>query len=135
MRFFTRSSVALLSLLGSCLAVANPPENSSAPAASAASPAPPASSSPGQSPADSATAAAAKAAEDDAEAKRLLAQGYKPETRGGTKVWCRRQEELGSRLAPAHKTCGTAEELKMTAHENQEVVEHIQKVGSQPSGK
>jgi hypothetical protein len=133
MRFFTRSSVAMLSLLGSCLAGANPPESSSASAASAKSTAPPASTSPAQSSAAS-TTAAAKSAEDDAEAKRLMAQGYKPETRGGTKVWCRREEELGSRLTP-HKTCGTAEELKMTIHENQEVVEHIQRVGSQPSGK
>jgi hypothetical protein len=134
--FINRSSITLLALLGSCVALADTPENSSA--APAASPASATSSTPAQSPAASATAApttaAAKAAEDDAEAKRLLAQGYKPEMRGGTKVWCRRDQELGSRLA-AHKTCGTPEELRMTVHENQDVVEQIQRVSSQPSGK
>jgi hypothetical protein len=135
MRFFMNgSTVAMLALLGSCIALADTPQSSSDPPATAASPAAPPTSTPSQSSAASTTAATSKAADDDAEAKRLIAQGYKPEMRNGTKVWCRRVEELGSRLG-AHKTCGTPEELKLTAHENQEVVEHIQKVGSQPSGK
>jgi hypothetical protein len=131
------SFVAMLAVLGSCVALADPPSSSSpapeTPAApSAATHA--TSTSPANPTASPASSAAANAASDDAEAKRLMAQGYKPEMHGGTKVWCKRDAELGSRLSP-RKTCGTPEELKMTVHENQEVVERIQRVGSQPTGK
>jgi hypothetical protein len=138
-RFVHRSSVALLALLGSCVALADPPQSSSAPEATAASapaaPAPASAQSPAASTAASpAATAAANSAAEDTEAKRLLADGYKPEMRNGTKVWCRREGELGSRLGH-QKHCGTAEELKMTVHDNQEMVEHVQKTSISPSGR
>lgn len=138
--FVNRSSIAVLALLGSCVALADPPPSSTAPAATAASaPAAATPAAPAQTPAASpaaspAAVAAAKAADEDLEAKRLIADGYKPEMHNGTKVWCRREEELGSRVS-RQKHCGTAEELKMTVHDNQEMVERIQRTSISPSGK
>ncbi len=43
---------------------------------------------------------------------------------GGNKVWCRRQEETGSRLGSRQKVCGTATELALHQREAQEQVEH-----------
>lgn len=45
-----------------------------------------------------------------AEEKRLMAAGYKPEMRNGTKYWCRTETEIGSRLG-GHKVCGTARDI------------------------
>jgi hypothetical protein len=61
-----------------------------------------------------------------AEEKRLRAAGYKPETRNGVKVWCRREGELGSRLGGV-KFCGTPEEIQQSAHDHQDSVRQLQK--------
>lgn len=136
-----RSSVALLGLLGVCgisAALADPPASPST-TAPAAAPASAAASTPAAS-ANAASAAkpdanaAAQASATASEEKRLLAEGYKPEMRNGTKVWCRREGELGSRLG-GQKVCGTPQELHMVVRENQEVVEKIQRVSISPSGK
>ena len=136
-----RSSIALLGLLGACVtsvALADPPASPS-PTAPAATPAPTATSTPVSSPtaapaakpeANAASADAAVASQE----KRLLAEGYKPEMRNGTKVWCRREGELGSRLG-GQKVCGTPQELNVVVRENQEVVQKIQRVSISPSGK
>jgi len=131
-----RSSIALLGLLGVCgtsAALADPPASTTAPAAT---PAPAATSAPVSS-ANAASAAKPEANSDaaaSAEEKLMLANGYKPEMRNGTKVWCRREGELGSRLG-GQKVCGTPQELKMVVRENQELVEKIQKTSISPSGK
>lgn len=54
--------------------------------------------------------------------------------RNGTKVWCRREGELGSRLG-GQKVCGTPQELKVVARENQDIVEKIKKTSISPTGK
>jgi hypothetical protein len=104
-----------------------------APAASQATPAAPAnaatpatSSSSTQS--ASATKAAASAddtASEDANDKRLRSQGYKPETRNGTKVYCRKETEMGSRF-PA-KVCGTAEQLANANKDSQDALDKVQR--------
>jgi hypothetical protein len=131
-----RSSAALLGLLGACgisAALADPPASpaATAPAATQAS----ATTSTPVASANAASAAAKPDANADAGAeKQLLASGYKPEMRNGTKVWCRREGELGSRLG-GQKVCGTPQELKVVVRENQELVEKIQKTSISPSGK
>jgi hypothetical protein len=73
--------------------------------------APPASNA---TPATPAAAAAAPAAKQDVKAdaneKHLLAEGYKSEMRNGDKVFCRKEELLGSRLG-GKKVCDTADNL------------------------
>jgi len=143
-----RLLVVALALLGTCVVsvvVADPP------AAPAASPAPASSTSVAPSattaaPASNTAAAAAvkppvtvsATAEADAaqaaEEKRLLAAGYKPEMRNGTKYWCRTEQELGSNLR-GHKVCGTAQEIKGYAHDSQESVEQAQRRQINPTGR
>jgi hypothetical protein len=136
------SGVALLGLLGICgisVALADPPASPST-TAPAATPASAATSTPvasanaaaaGAKPAtNAATDAAAAAASEE---RSLLAAGYKPEMRNGTKVWCRREAELGSRLG-GQKVCGTPAELKLVVQQNKDLVEQIQKTQHNPTG-
>ncbi|MBV8405156.1 MAG: hypothetical protein JO203_13285 [Gammaproteobacteria bacterium] len=119
-----RPLIAALAVLGVCavsVALADPP------AAPAAATATPATTTP------AAAAASADAAAQAAEDKRLLAAGYKPEMRKGTKVWCRNETEIGSHLG-GHKVCGTADEIKTVAHDNQESVEQAQRRQINPNG-
>jgi len=137
--------LALLSTCGASVAHADPPAAqdaappAAAPAISATSA--PAASSPAaatSTAAASATAAAATAAPaeeaDAALEKRLTNSGYKPRMRNGTKVWCKRQDELGSRLG-AQEVCATPDEWRRTFRANQEVVEHIQKIDGHTTGR
>ena len=127
-------------------AFADPPTSAEAPA-SAAAPAPAAASTaavttPAAADANASAAATAKtvsaaqtAADNDAALeKRLTNSGYKPRMRNGTKVWCKRQDELGSRLG-AQEVCATPDEWRQSFRANQEVVEHIQKIDSHAAGK
>jgi hypothetical protein len=59
--------------------------------------------------------------------KRLTNSGYKPRTRNGTKVWCKREAELGSRLG-GQEVCGTPDELRMSAQQHQDAVRSVQKL-------
>jgi hypothetical protein len=109
------------------------PASPAAPAApttsqSATPAAPTAPSSPAVSAASAAKAAPATATADEKHVadKDLLAAGYSPEMHNGTKVWCRREQELGSRLG-GHKTCGTAEELNFIQQETRERLEMTQR--------
>jgi hypothetical protein len=123
---------AILACLGAASLIpcfADPPANTAAAASQPAMPAANAASTPASAPAQAAPAAsqsaapAAKAASApastatkaattiDADERQLMNAGYTPEMHNGTKLWCRRQEELGSRLGSRQKVCGTAAEL------------------------
>jgi hypothetical protein len=117
-----RFAVGLLACLGAgalTSALADPQvEAQSAPpqtsAAAAPAPAAPAVSSAasGAAPANAAPAAPAAKVELDKDTQHFLAEGYKPEMRGGEQLYCRKETALGSRLAPV-KNCGTIEQLKL----------------------
>ncbi len=135
--------VPLLALLSGTLPLAladTPAEPAATPSAAApAATSTAATATPAANPsaaASSATASSATSASDSEAAleKRLTNSGYKPRTRNGTKVWCKQQGELGSRLG-GQQVCATPDEWRRVFRENQDVVEQIQKVGSQPSGK
>jgi hypothetical protein len=66
--------------------------------------------------------------------KHFLSEGYKLEMRGGQKVLCRREEELGSRLG-GKKVCAPATELMMAERESQRAVDSSQMQQHNPSGK
>ena len=94
-----------------------PAAATSAPAAPAATAAPAAAAADAH-PAASAAAPAANrapveisAAEMDKLEKHFLAEGYKVEMHNGQKYFCRREEELGSRLG-GHKDCHSADQLQ-----------------------
>jgi hypothetical protein len=127
-RVTDRSVVAVLTLLGAfgvSVALADPPAAPTTPAATA--PAASTTSAPASS-APPAPAAAAPVKETDSQLeKRLTNSGYKARMRNGTKVWCKRQGELGSRLG-GQEVCGTPEELKLVVQQNQDAMKDIQKL-------
>ena len=62
--------------------------------------------------------ATSTAAATDPDEKFALSHGYKPELHKGEKVFCRREDTLGSRVSPV-KVCGKAKELKQLAEQTQ----------------
>ena len=128
-RVTDHSIAAVLALLGTCgmsTALADPPTATDATPAAAA-PAASATSAPAASPAAAAAKAAPAKESDAALEKRLTNAGYKARMRNGTKVWCKREAELGSHLG-GQEVCGTPEELRMVVQQNQDAAKSIQKL-------
>jgi hypothetical protein len=130
---------------GISAALADPVTPPTTPAPTAA-PAP--STEPKQAaPAPAAPAAEAKAATPAADAKQtvliqgkteedplgkyFLSKGYKMEMHNGEKVFCRREEQLGSHLG-GQKICGTAEQLNFTEQEAKAAVQRGQTQQNNP---
>ena len=131
-----RTVAVVLTLLGACgasVALADPPAapDTAAPAAAPAATSTPAASAPAASAASTSAAPAASAApakETDTQLeKRLTNSGYKPKMRNGTKVWCKREAELGSRLG-GQEVCGTPDELRLVVQQQQDAMKDIQKL-------
>jgi hypothetical protein len=106
---------------------ATPATNAASTPASAPAPATQAAPATSQAAAPAAKAASAPAATaakatstTDAEERQLMNAGYTPEMHNGTKLWCRREQELGSRLGSRQKVCGTAEELTVLQRQAQQ---------------
>jgi hypothetical protein len=64
----------------------------------------------------------------EAQTKRLRGQGYRPETRNGMLLYCRKETAIGSRFES--KICGTADELDKSAQNSKDLVETIQRQNS-----
>jgi hypothetical protein len=133
-----RLVVCTLGVLGASaisLALADPPATpAAAPAATrapATSPAAPAAASSTSAPA---AAKDTSASEVDNLDKHFLSEGYKIEMHGGTKLFCRREEELGSRLG-GQKVCSTAQQLQATEREAQAAYQRGQSQQNNPSGR
>ena len=69
----------------------------------------------------------------DPDEKLLISEGYKLEMRNGKKVFCRREQVLGSRLGE-EKHCATLEQLKVLQQESKEAVDKIQRTQKNPQG-
>jgi hypothetical protein len=88
------------------------------------------------SPAAASTPPAASAAKTEspkqvdveAQTKRLRGQGYRPETRNGRLLYCRKEILIGSRFES--KLCGTADELDKAAQNGKDLVQTIQRKDS-----
>jgi hypothetical protein len=118
--------VALISACGLSVAFADPPAAPEATPAAAAPVAPATSAAAASQAAAPAKAAPAKET-DTALEKRLTNSGFKARMRNGTKVWCKREAELGSHLG-GQEVCGTPDELRMVVEQNQDAVKSIQKL-------
>ena len=67
------------------------------------------------------------------EVKQLLAQGYRPLNRDGQLYYCRRETELGSRLARLH--CRTGEQAKQRTEDGRDWLNKVQAPsGCRPNG-
>ena len=111
---------------------------SAAPAATATAPAPAAAAHPATSAAPAAAdhpAVQIDAPSMDQLEKHFLSEGYKVEMHNGEKYFCRREEQMGSRLGGA-KQCSTAQQLAFSekdAKRQAEQAQHQQSSG--PSSK
>jgi hypothetical protein len=135
---FASAILISLSAAGLTPALADPPENTAAAASQPATPATNAAPAPTSAPAQAAptssqpaatavktvasttTPPAKTQATSDLEERQLMDLGYTPEMHNGTKLWCKRLEEIGSRLGSRQKTCGTAHELTLLQRQAQE---------------
>jgi hypothetical protein len=71
------------------------------------------------------TTAAAAAKDSDEDEKRLLARGYKKETRGnGQVVYCRKELKTGSHFET--KQCGTAESMALAEQQARDLMHNSQ---------
>jgi hypothetical protein len=137
MRFVVRGLAFIIGSGAVTLALADPaapaaasPSVSTPPATAVA----PATAAPASSaPAAAASATQAKPA-TDADEKRLIAEGYKPEMRNGEKVYCRREETLGTRLG-SDKHCATAAQLKSTEQASKAWTDGVQRSQVNPVGR
>jgi hypothetical protein len=137
MRFF----VALLACAaaGNLARAADPPAGPAIPTAAAgvSTPATAATATAAASAAQPAAAAkpAAPAAEQvDPKEKHFLAEGYALEMHHGNKLFCRREEQMGTRLG-AHKVCSTAEQLTATERDAQRAMERPMMPQNNPTGR
>jgi hypothetical protein len=126
---------------GMALALADPPVNpapatavsppATQPAASAAAPAASAPAPAAQAPT---TTVNVEAAREQQQEKHFLAEGYKLEMHNGQKMFCRREEQIGTRLG-AQKYCSTGDQLEATEREARAAYQRGQTQQSNPSGK
>ena len=150
------SVLACVGVSGISLALADPPTDaaSTAPAAAAPTATAPATAPTAATPATpSGPAAEARPAEPSAAPtaaekssveisatqidqleKHFLSEGYKIEMRNGDKYFCRREEQMGSRLG-GQKQCSTAQQLQFVEKDSQRQMEHAQhNLTSSPGG-
>lgn len=104
-----------------------------APAQPAAASTPATSSATPAAPKVAAPAASTSAAEEERE-RHFLSEGYRPEMRNGEKVFCRREETLGSRLRPT-KMCASALQLTETERQAKSSMDGSVMQHSNPTGK
>jgi hypothetical protein len=70
---------------------------------------------------------------DPHQAARLRAMGYKPAVVNGRTMFCRQEQELGSRVAS--KVCTNAEDVDRLTQTSKEVTRSVQQNSMQPTGK
>ena len=132
--------LACVTVGGASLALADPPATPAAPPATqapAATTATPATSNAPAAPAKNTTSSNVviqSTPEVEALEKHFLAEGYKMEMRHGEKYFCRREEQLGTRLG-AQKVCGTAQQLQATEREAQAAYQRGQSQTNNPPGR
>jgi pyruvate/2-oxoglutarate dehydrogenase complex dihydrolipoamide acyltransferase (E2) component len=147
-----RLVVAMLASVGVgavSLALADPPttapaQDAAATQAAAATPGNPAATPQAAAPAAAATSAAnvtitgspaatPAVSQVDPLEKHFLSEGYKIEMHHGEKYFCRKEEELGSRLG-GQKYCSTVEQLKATEQEAKASVDKSMMQQNNPAG-
>ncbi|MBS0373273.1 MAG: hypothetical protein JSR73_01725 [Proteobacteria bacterium] len=125
----------LLTITGAAQAT-DPPAGTNTSANATSTPPPAAApSAPAAPTAPTATtpAAAATASPDAAEIAQFRSLGYRPEQRHGETYYCRNEAEIGSRFE--RKVCATIEQLRARRQASRDMLESMQKLPGNPSGK
>jgi hypothetical protein len=127
--------LACIGLGGISVALANPPSPSAPAAAQPTSSAPAPAAAQSAAPAAASAPAEAAKPEVDLQEKHFLSEGYKIEMHNGEKYFCRREEEMGTRLGSNKKMCATAQQLTVTEQQTKQGIERYQSYQTGPSGK
>jgi hypothetical protein len=100
--------------------------------ASAPATAPPASAAPAATSAAPATAAVA-APDTSMMVKKMISRGYKPAMAGNERVYCRKEDQIGTHL-PQKKVCLTAQQAEQAEHDAKEMTEQMQRTNKPVGG-
>jgi hypothetical protein len=120
------TAVALISIgIGAATMVVADPQDASTPA-------PPQSSAPAPA-AEAPKSTVVVQGEQDVLERHFQSEGYKEEMLNGEKVFCRREDRMGSRLG-SRKVCSTAQQLQATEQEAQSAYQSGQTHQTNPSG-
>jgi len=79
------------------------------------------------------TAPAAAPSDVDPREKTLLRMGFRPRMQNGQKVFCKREQELGSRVEGT-MLCGTVDHLMSEFRLSREAIDQTQRYGTNPTG-
>ena len=121
-----RLSLGVLVCLGVGGLAAAVADEANSPAAPAATPAEPAA--PPTAPATPPAAATPVATNAEQSDRHLLSEGYHAEMHDGQKIYCRKEEVLGSRLE-GKRTCGTSAELMLREEQSNAATDRAQRTG------
>jgi len=91
---------------------------------------PSAAATPAAAPAATITATAPSDGQEQLE-RHFLAEGYKTEMHGSQKVFCRKEDTLGTRLG-AVKNCGTVDQLKQREDLAAQAAHDLQRTSQRP---
>ena len=61
----------------------------------------------------------------------MISKGYKPEMKGSERVYCRKEDQVGTHLPPV-KTCVTPEQAAINARDAKEYTENAQHMATGP---
>jgi hypothetical protein len=81
----------------------------------------------------SAAPPAASPSQIDPREKVLLRMGFRPRMQNGQKVFCKREQELGSRVEGT-MLCGTVDHLMTEFRLSREAIDQTQRYGTNPTG-
>jgi hypothetical protein len=70
---------------------------------------------------------------NDEQLKQILAKGYRPESRNGTTVYCRKEAVVGTRFET--KTCSTSKNILETEQRSKDVTTNAQRNNGMPMGR
>ncbi|HEY2809371.1 MAG TPA: hypothetical protein VGI91_11315 [Steroidobacteraceae bacterium] len=80
-----------------------------------------------------AAAAAAAAPETSMMDKKMISRGYKPAMAGNDRVYCRKEDQIGTHLPPK-KVCLTAQQAEQAEHDAKEITEQMQRTNKPVGG-
>jgi len=84
-------------------------------------------------PASAPASPAAAPSEVDPREKILLRMGFRPRMQNGQKVFCKREQQLGSRVEGT-MLCGTVDHLMTEFRLSREAIDQTQRYGTNPQG-
>ncbi len=123
--------------LALCAALTASAQNTSTPAATPAAAASAPATAPAATaaapPAAAAPAAAASAPDTSRMDRKMISRGYKPEMAGNERVYCRKEDQVGTHLAPK-KVCLTAQQAELAEHDAREITEQMQRANKPVGG-